>query len=82
MVTKKVHSIQDWFEQQAFGVCAWWGKKLGIRSTHIRMYFIYLSFFTAGSPVIVYFIMAFLLEHKDYFKPGRQRSERLSVWDI
>ena len=35
-----------WFEHQAFGVCEWWGDKLGINTTKIRMYFIYLSFFT------------------------------------
>jgi phage shock protein C len=81
MHSKIIHPIQAWFEQKAFGVCTWWGNKLGIRSTHIRMYFIYLSFFTAGSPVIVYFIMAFILEHKDYFKPGR-RTSRLTFWDI
>lgn len=44
------------------------------------MYFIYLSFFTIGSPVIVYFIMAFVLEHKEFFKPFRSR--RRSVWDL
>jgi phage shock protein C len=75
-----IHKIISWFEQQAFGVCGWWGNKLGIRSTNIRMYFIYLSFFTVGSPVIIYFIMAFILEHKNYFKPTR--SKRTSVWDI
>lgn len=82
MFVRLIRPVQDWFEQQAFGVCSWWGNKLGISSTHIRLYFIYLSFFTAGSPVIVYFIMAFLLEHKDYFKFGRQRSVRLTFWDI
>lgn len=75
-----IDRVRYWFESQAFGVCAWLGSKLGIRSTTIRMYFIYLSFFTVGSPVIVYFIMAFLLEHKEYFKPRRYR--RPSVWDI
>jgi phage shock protein C len=75
-----INKITSWFEQQAFGVCSWLGKKLGIRSNKIRMYFIYLSFFTAGSPVIVYFILAFLLEHKEYFKPNRFR--RPTVWDI
>jgi len=69
-----------WFEQQAFGVCEWWGKKLGIQTTHIRLYFIYLSFFTFGSPVIVYFIMAFILEHKESFKPKNYK--RKSVWDL
>jgi phage shock protein C len=72
--------ITSWFEQQAFGVCAWWGRKLGIRSNKIRMYFIYLSFFTVGSPVIIYFIMAFILEHKEYFKPRKAR--RPSVWEL
>ena len=74
-----IRSISSGVEQQAFGVCAWLGKKLGIRTTTIRMYFIYLSFFTVGSPVIVYFIMAFILEHKEFFKPGRRRP---SVWDL
>jgi phage shock protein C len=71
--------IVAWFERQAFGVCSWWGQKLGIRATRIRMYFIYLSFFTVGSPVIVYFIMAFILEHKHYFKP---RKVRKTIWDL
>ncbi|MCC6690697.1 MAG: PspC family transcriptional regulator [Bacteroidia bacterium] len=75
-------TVQSWFEQQAFGVCTWWGNKLGIRSKDIRMYFIYLSFFTAGSPGIIYFAMAFILEHKDYFKFGRQRATRITFWDI
>jgi phage shock protein PspC (stress-responsive transcriptional regulator) len=73
-----IDNVTTWFEQQAFGVCDWWGKKLGIRPTKIRLYFIYLTFFTVGSPVIVYFIMAFILEHKDYFRFKRRRS---SVWE-
>ncbi len=72
--------IQQWFEHRAFGVCEWWGNKLGINSTKIRMYFIYLSFFTVGSPVLLYFIMAFMLEHKKFFKPFK--SKRRSVWDL
>jgi len=75
-----IKNIQAWFETQAFCVCEWWGKRLGINSTKIRMYFIYLSFFTVGSPVIMYFIMAFILEHKEFFKPFK--SKRRSVWDL
>ena len=45
------------------------------------MYFIYLSFFTFGSPVIIYFILAFFLENSNYFKPFYTR-KRPSVWDI
>ena len=75
-----INGIISWFEKQAYGVCNWWGEKLGIRSNSIRMYFIYLSFFTAGSPVILYFIMAFVLQHKEYFKFWR--SKKSSVWEI
>lgn len=75
-----VDNIIRWFEQQAFGVCEWWGKKLGIRTTNIRLYFIYLSFFTFGSPIIIYFMMAFMLEHKAFFKPKVTR--RKSIWDL
>lgn len=76
-----IKRIIQWFEQRAFGVCEWWGKLLGIKTTTVRMYFIYLSFFTFGSPIIIYFIMAFILEHKNYFKPFKSRKRR-SVWDL
>lgn len=75
-----IEKIQNWFEGKAFGVCDWWGKKLGIDTTKIRLYFIYLSFFTIGSPIIIYFMMAFILENKYYFKPFQ--SKRKSVWDL
>ena len=55
-----IYKIINWFEEQAFGVCSWLGKKLGIKTTNIRLYFIYLSFFTFGSPIIIYFMMAFI----------------------
>ncbi len=76
-----IKSIIFWFEHKAFGVCQWLGKKLGIKSTTVRLYFIYLSFFTFGSPIIIYFILAFILEHKNYFKPFYQK-KRPSVWDL
>jgi len=76
-----IDKIKYWFERRAFGVCEWWGKKLGINTTNIRMYFIYLSFFTFGSPIIIYFMMAFILENKQYFKPSKYR-RRKSVWDL
>jgi phage shock protein C len=76
-----VSVIRAWFEHRAFGVCAWLGRKLGIRTNTVRMYFIYLSFFTFGSPVILYFILAFMLEHKEYFKPFYKK-KRPTVWDL
>lgn len=75
---KIVNHIYYYFERQAFGVCEWWGKKLGISTSKVRLYFIYVSFITLGSPLLIYLVMAFLLEHKDYF----MRGPRKTVWDL
>lgn len=75
---KLVNHIYDFFQERAFGVCSWWGNKLGIRTSKIRLYFIYLSFITLGSPLVVYLIMAFVLEHKSYFK----FKHRKTIWDL
>ncbi len=77
---KLIQIIIAWFEQQAFGVCDSLGNKLGIKGTTVRLYFIYLSFFTFGSPVIIYFILAFLKENKKYFFPNSGKRKRL--WDL
>jgi phage shock protein PspC (stress-responsive transcriptional regulator) len=73
-----INQIKSFFEQRSFGVCAWWGEKLGINSGHIRLFFIYASFLTLGSPLVIYMAMAFVLEHKEYFRFRR----RNSVWDL
>jgi phage shock protein PspC (stress-responsive transcriptional regulator) len=73
-----INKISAYFEKQTFGVCAWWGDKLQLKSSRIRMFFIYLSFLTFGSPIFIYLIMAFILEHKEYFK----FKKRKSVWDV
>ncbi len=73
-----INKILSYFEKQAFGVCNWWGEKLQLKSSRIRMFFIYLSFLTFGSPIFIYLIMAFILDHKEYFK----FQKRKSVWDI
>ena len=65
-----IERIKAQFERFAFGVCSWWGEKLGLRSSNIRLFFIYTSFITIGSPIIVYLVMAFILKHKQHFKLG------------
>ncbi|MBL4577074.1 MAG: PspC domain-containing protein [Flavobacteriales bacterium] len=74
-----IEQIISYFEKFAFGVCAWWGEKLGIKSSSIRLFFIYLSFITFGSSLIIYLIMAFILEHKHFFKI---RKKRKTIWDL
>ncbi|MBK9147280.1 MAG: hypothetical protein IPM12_05590 [Flavobacteriales bacterium] len=72
--------IRSWFEQQAFGVCQWWAGKLNVKAEQVRLSFIYLSFITAGAHLVVYLVMAFVLEHKERIKqPLRRRS---TVWEM
>ena len=72
-----VNDIKTWFEKQAFGICEWWGEKLSIRSSNIRMFFIYASFLTIGSPIIVYLVMGFVMNLKKLI--GKPRG---NVWDL
>lgn len=70
--------IREILEKQFFGVCQWWADKLGVKSSRVRLFFIYLSFVTVASPVIGYLVMAFVLEHKDLFKGFRRKR----IWEL
>ena len=72
-----IEKIKTFFERQAFGVCEWWGEKLKIKSANIRLFFIYTSCLTIGSPLIIYLVMAFVLNLRKMVK-----SRRGSVWDM
>ncbi|MDH5474314.1 MAG: PspC domain-containing protein [Cyclobacteriaceae bacterium] len=67
--------LQKFFEQYAFGVCARLGEKLGVATSSIRLFFIYISFLTFGSPVIVYLALAFIMNIRKHL---RRRNN--SVW--
>lgn len=69
--------IKTFFEFFAFGVCDRLGDRLKIQSSRIRLFFIYTSFITLGSPLILYLIMAFLLNLRKMIKGNRG-----SVWDM
>jgi phage shock protein C len=69
--------ISSFFEKQAYGVCAYWGERLGIASASIRLFFIYLSFLTFGSPIIIYMGLVFIMNMHKHL-----RNNRKPVWDI
>ncbi|AKQ45264.1 PspC family transcriptional regulator [Rufibacter radiotolerans] len=69
--------VQLFLGSQAFGVCTKLGEKLGLATSSIRLSFIYLSFLTFGSPVLVYLVLAFWLNIRKHL-----RRERSTVWDI
>jgi phage shock protein PspC (stress-responsive transcriptional regulator) len=72
-----MNKLSSFFETRAFGVCTYWGERFGIAISSIRLFFIYLSFFTFGSPIIIYMGLVFLMNiHKHL------RNNRKPVWDI
>jgi phage shock protein PspC (stress-responsive transcriptional regulator) len=58
--------LRRFVEMNVFGVCSYLGEKFNIASGKIRLYFIYASFLTFGSPVILYFVTAFWMNIKRY----------------
>jgi phage shock protein PspC (stress-responsive transcriptional regulator) len=66
--------IQVFFEDKAFGVSSHLGEKFGIASSSIRLFFIYASFLTFGSPVIIYLALAFIMNMRSHLR------RRSSIW--
>jgi phage shock protein C len=60
--------LQNLIEETAFGVCAKLSEKFGMPTTSIRLFFIYASFITFGSPIIVYLFLAFLMNFRKYLR--------------
>lgn len=74
-MNKFVTKIQHFFQGYAFGVCTTLGEKLGVATSSIRLFFIYATFITVGSPVILYLALAFVLNLRKHLR------KRNPVWD-
>jgi phage shock protein PspC (stress-responsive transcriptional regulator) len=72
-----IERIRTYFENNFFGVCTYLGDKLGMPTSRIRLFFIYASCLTVGSPIIIYMTMAFIIKLRDYIK-----GKRSPVWDL
>jgi len=71
-----IQRMRYFVELHAFGVCSAIGEKLGIASAKIRMWFIYISFLTLGSPLILYMILAFWMRIKKYILLGKRNPHK------
>ncbi|MBS1578981.1 MAG: PspC domain-containing protein [Bacteroidetes bacterium] len=67
-----MQKLREFVELNAFGVCNAIGEKLGIATSRIRMWFIYISFLTFGSPIIIYMILAFWMNVKKYILAAKR----------
>jgi phage shock protein C len=73
-----MEKIRYIIESNLFGVCAKLGEKLSFSASSIRIYFIYASFFTFGSPIIIYLFLAFWMEIRVHLR----RHQNPSVWEF
>jgi len=64
-------------EKSLFGICTELAERIGLSTRSVRLWFIYTSFFTLGSPVIIYLVSAFWFNMKRYSSERRTR-----VWDL
>jgi len=71
-----MNRLKDFIEWKVFGVCSRIGEVLGISTLTIRKYFIYISFLTMGSPVIIYIFLAFWMNIKQYILNARRNPLR------
>jgi len=58
-------------EFRAFGFFDFLGDILHMPKKQIRLFFIYLSFISGGSPILAELIMAFILRLKEYVNNAR-----------
>ncbi len=68
-----IHKLRNTLERIGFDVCNRLGEIIGIPANRVRMYFIYASFVTFGSPLIIYLILAFFRHVRQYLREGRRR---------
>ena len=68
-----INFFRNFFEKQIFGVSSWWGNRLGIKASIIRLLFIYASF-TNALTILIYLFMIFLLKLRNHFKYRKRKS--------
>lgn len=71
-----MRGLRYFLEAQLFGVCTALGERLNISIARIRLWFIYISFLTFGSPIIIYFILAFWVNIKEYILSAKRNPLR------
>ena len=64
------------FEKHFFGVSSWWGARLGVKTSLIRLFFIYGAFANSLT-IFIYLIMVFILKIRNHIKHKRK-----SVFDL
>jgi len=72
-----VIQLKYFFEKHGFHVSSRLADRLGMRASNVRLFFIYITFVTAGLWFGVYLTLAFWIKLKDFI-----RGKRTSVFDL
>ncbi len=72
-----LNSLRHFFERHGFYVSSRLADRLGMRAVNVRLFFIYISFVTAGLSFALYLTLAFILKLKD-----KIYTKRTSVFDL
>ncbi len=72
-----IDALRHYFEKRGFYVTSRLADRLGMRVTNIRLFFIYVTFFTLGFWFGIYLTLAFVFKLKDMIY-----TKRSSVFDL
>ncbi|MDR2223462.1 MAG: PspC domain-containing protein [Flavobacteriaceae bacterium] len=72
-----INDLRYFLEKRGFKVSTRLADRIGMRATNVRLFFIYLSFFTLGLGFALYLTLAFLAKLKDLVY-----TKRTSVFDL
>ncbi|MEN8702767.1 MAG: PspC domain-containing protein [Polaribacter sp.] len=75
--TRFIHTIRHFFERHGFGFFQRLADRLGMRAKNVRIYFIYVTFFTVGLSFGFYLTFVFAMKLKDLIY-----TKRSSVFDL
>ncbi|WP_138479636.1 PspC domain-containing protein [Dyadobacter bucti] len=73
-----MNRLRYFVEDQIFGVCSKLGEKLNFPASSVRLYFIYATFMTFGSPIILYLVLAFWMELRQHWR----RYNSPTIWEL
>ena len=65
--------LRNFLEKTFFGVSSWWGSKLGIKPSFVRLFFIYAAFANALT-IFIYLSMVFILRLRLLIKFRKRKS--------
>ncbi len=68
-----IKKVQHFIENQAFGVCTRLGELMALPTSQIRLFFVYTSFLTFGSPILLYLGLAFIRDFRKLLRKGSSK---------